>query len=267
MNKLKSPVIYMINQTSYEVDIHKQVLRQTNRQANEISFIRDMIDMGYCYHLVYDQQSDTNTYMEPDGQRYRLVSVPQMTMLDPEGMSDKYDQPTVQIRGRPDFEVIVDHELLAQRKQGILPEIDVAGQRFIVDLALHELRHAYGFTPALNLLSFTISDDGNHFEAYYHPVLKQIVELDLKLLELPEHVIKLKIPNEIGLDPYGAAKIYGMDEYEVLRRYPPQKDLKAEVIPLSETHVPALIRRNKEALQQEHRNNAQRLRPKHRPKF
>jgi hypothetical protein len=98
-------------------------------------------------------------------------------------------------------------------------------------------------------------------------VIRQVVDLDPKLLEFPEGVIKLKIPNEIGLDPIATARQYGMDERELLRRHPIQKDLKAEVIPLSETHIPALIRRNREALQQEHRDNAQRSRPKHRHKF
>jgi hypothetical protein len=97
--------------------------------------------------------------------------------------------------------------------------------------------------------------------------MKQVVELDPRLLEFPEGVVKLKIPNEIGLDPVATARQYGMDERELLRRHPIQKDLKAEVIPLSDTHIPALIRRNKEALQREHQENAQRLRPKHRPKF
>lgn len=44
MNKLRNLVIFEIEDTSFEVDIDKQVLRQTNDQTNEISFIRDMQD-------------------------------------------------------------------------------------------------------------------------------------------------------------------------------------------------------------------------------
>ena len=266
MNKLRNPVIFEIEGTSFEVDIDKQVLRQTNDQTNEISFINDMTDLGGHYLLRYDKVTK-----RPEPERYdqhiENVAIPSLIQLDPEGMSEKYGIPIDQLAGKTDFEVIVDQNALALRQNGILPQIDLAGEKFTVDLRLHELRNSQYFFPVISLKSFELTNDGWHYEAYYHPVMKQVVDLDPKLLEFPEGVIKLKIPNEIGLDPVATARQYGMEERDMLRRYPIQKDLKAEVIPLSETHIPALIRQNKEGLQQEHRDNAQRLRPKHRLKF
>jgi hypothetical protein len=267
MNKQRNPVIFEIEGTSFEVDIHKQVLRQTNDQTNEISFIHDMQDHGAFYKLLYNLDEHNAAYGLFDQNRVKAITVPQMSDLDREGMSIKYGLPSELVMGKSDFELIVDQKLLDQRLNGILPQIDLAGEKFTVDLRLHELRNSQYFFPVISLKSFELTGDGWHYEAYYHPVLKQVVELDPKLLEFPEGVIKLKIPNEIGLDPVATARQYGMDERELLRRYPIQKDLKAEVIPLSETHIPALIRHNREVLQQDHRNQAQRLRPKHRPKF
>jgi hypothetical protein len=267
MNKLTTPVIFEIESTSFEVDIDKQVLRQTNDQTNEISFIHDMQDHGAFYKLLYDLDEHNAAHDLFDQNRVKQITVPQMTDLDREGMAVKYGLPPELVMGKSDFELIVDQKLLDQRLNGILPQIDLAGEKFTVDLRLQELRNSKYFFPVISLKSFELTNDGWHYEAYYHPVMKQVVELDPKLLEFPEGVIKLKIPNEIGLDPVATARQYGMNERELLRRHPIQKDLKAEVIPLSETHIPALIRRNKEALQQEHRENAQRLRPKHRHKF
>ena len=267
MSKLRNPVIFEIEGTSFEVDIDKQVLRQTNDQANEISFIHDMQDQGAFYKLLYDLDERNAAHDLFDQNRVKLITVPQMTDLDREGMSLKYGLPPELVMGKSDFELIVDQKLLDQRLNGVLPQIDLAGEMFVIDLHLQELRHAANFHPVISLKSFELTNDGWYYEAYYHPVMKQVVELDPRLLELPEGVIKLKIPNEIGLDPVATARQYGMDERALLRRHPIQKDLKAEVIPLSETHIPALIRRNKEALQREHRDNARRLRPKHRPKF
>jgi len=190
-----------------------------------------------------------------------------MTELDPENMAVKYGCSVERLKGKPDFDIMVDQEALASRRQGMLPRIDIAGEAFVVDLRMQELRHAEHFYPIISLRSFELTNDGWNYEAYYHPVVKQTVELDPKLLELPVSVIRIRIPNEIGLDPVSAAREYGMDERELLRRYPFQKDLKAEVIPLSETHIPALIQRNKEALQQAHRENTQKLKPRQRPKF
>ncbi|MFC0514653.1 hypothetical protein ACFFGT_10590 [Mucilaginibacter angelicae] len=264
---MKQPVIHRINETGYEVDIGKQVLRQTNRQANEISFIRDMQDRGTHYRLIYDTLLDIASFREPDGQRYRLVEVPQMTELHPEGMAARYGGTAEQLKGKSDFEVIVDQQALGLRRSGVLPQIDIAGEPFTVDLRLHELRHGRDFAPVISLLSFTITDDGNAFEAYYQPLLKQTVEIDPGLTELPDHIIRIRLPNEPGLDPVGTAWIYGMDERELLRRHPIQKDLKAELIPLAETNVPTLIRQNREKLQQDHQENARKIRPRQRMHF
>lgn len=264
MNKLKQPIIFKIGDISFEVDIEKQVLRQTDNRANEISFISQMVDKHDHYILAWDSQTQT---AGKDYNRVKLVNIDPLIKLDPEGMASKYGFTVEQLKGKSDFEVIVDQDALKQRRDGVLPQIDLAGEKFVFDLRLHELRHAKYFFPVISLKSFELTNDGWNYEAYYHPVMKQVVDLDPKLLEFPEGVIKLKIPNELGLDPVATAREYGMDEREVLRRHPIQKELKAEVIPLSETNVPALIQRNREALQQEHRENAQKFRPRQRPKF
>jgi hypothetical protein len=267
MNSLKTPVIFEIEGTSFEVDIDKQVLRQTNDQTNEISFVQDMQDQDAFYHLLFDMDEKNAARDLFDQHRVKVVKVPQMTDLDREGMAAKYSLPPELVMGKSDFEIIVDQQALDQRLNGILPQIDLAGEKFTIDLRLQELRNSKFFFPVISLKSFELTNDGWHYEAYYHPVMKQVVELDPKLLEFPEGVIKLKIPNELGLDPVATARAYGMDEREMLRRHPIQKDLKAEVIPLSETHGPALIERNKENLQAEHRENALHAKPRPRPKF
>jgi len=262
-NKLE-PKIIRFEQISFVVDIDRQVLRQTNKPEHEISFIRDMRDMGDHYLLAWDTEKQT---VSTDPERAEPIILDQLVWLDPEGMSEKYGIPVEKLQTMRDFEVMVDQEALRQRREGILPQIDLAGEQFIVDLQLHELRNAKYFFPVISLKSFELTNDGWNYEAYYHPVMKQVVDLDPKLLEFPEGVIKIKIPNELGLDPVATARIYGLDEREVLRRHPIQKELKAEVIPLSETHIPALIQRNKEALRQAHRENAQKLKPRQRPRF
>lgn len=267
MNKPKQPIIFEIEGTSFEVDIAKQVLRQTDDPANEISFIRDMQDHGTFYRILYDLDEKRAAEDLFDQRRVKVIDVPQLAALDPEGMAAKYGLTPEQLKDKSDFELLVDQEALKQRQQGVLPLIDIAGENFVVDLKLQELRHAQYFFPVISLRSFELTNDGWHYEAYYHPVIKQVVELDPRLLEFPDGVIRIKIPNELGLDPVATAREYGIDEREVLHRHPIQKDLKAELIPLSETNVPVLIQRNREALRQEHAEIARRIKPKHRPKF
>ncbi|NVM67318.1 hypothetical protein FHW88_005639 [Mucilaginibacter sp. SG538B] len=264
MSKLREPVIYSFDHTSFVVDIDKQVLRQTDKPENEISFIRDLTDFGDHYLLAWNENTKQVT-TDPDEAAAYII--PQLVQLDPQGMSEKYSIPVEKLQSMSDFEVIVDRTALASRKQNILPQIDIAGENFVVNLRMHELRHAQHFFPVISLKSFELTNDGWNYEAFYEPLMKQVVEIDPKLLEFPPGVIKIKLPNEIGLDPVGAAQIYGMDEREVLRRYPIQKELKAEVIPLAETEIPRLIRQNKEQLQRDHQENMQKIGPRNRHRF
>lgn len=267
MNKLREVPIFTIEGTDFLVDIDKQVLRQTNDQVNEISFIHDMQDQGAFYHLLYDLDEQCAAKDLYDENRVKVIKVPQMTDLDREGMAIKYGLPSELVMGKSDFELIVDQAALDQRLNGVLPQIDISGETFTIDLRLQELRHAKYFFPVISLKTFELTGDGWKYEAFYHPVMKQVVEIDPKLTEFPEGVVKIQIPNEIGLDPVAAARLYGMDERELLRRYPIQKELKALVIGLSETNIPAMIQRNREHLRQEHEEIARRIRPKHRPHF
>ncbi|WP_114941378.1 hypothetical protein [Mucilaginibacter endophyticus] len=265
--KFKEPVIFTIEGTSFEVDIHQQELRQTDRPHNKISFISDMQDKGNHYQFHYDTvYCCATTNLDPD-RPIKRVTVPTLAELDPHGMAEKYKLPVEQLRGKTDFDIIVDPYALEARRAGILPAIDIAGEQFIVDLRLHELRHVQHFFPVISLKSFELTNDGWNYEAFYEPLMKQTVSIDPKLLEFPPGVIKLKLPNEIGLDPVGIAQIYGMDERGLLRRHPIQKELKAEVIPLSETEIPRLIRQNKEQLQLDHQENMQKVRPRNRHRF
>lgn len=267
MNKLRQPPIFRFEGLSFLVDIDKQVLRQTNDSSHEISFITQMVDRGDHYLIAFDlnQKKVAEDIFAHD--QIEPIVVPPMIALDPEGMSEKYGVPIDQLAGKTDFEVIVDQDALARRDQGVLPTIDIAGEQFTIDLRLRELRHTEFFFPVLSLKSFDLTDDGWHYVAFYEPIMKQVVNIDPKLTEFPNGVIQIRLPNEIGLDPVGTATKYGMNTRELLRRHPIQKGLKAEVIPLSETNIPAMIQRNREALRQEHRENALRMKPRVRPKF
>jgi hypothetical protein len=267
MSKLRQPPIFQFEGLSFLVDIDKQVLCQTNNGSHEISFITQMIDRGDHYILPFDliRKRVADNIFAHD--QVEPIVVPPLVKLDPEGMSEKYGVPIDQLAGKTDFEVIVNQEALLQRENGVLPRINIAGQDFTIDLRLQELRHTEFFFPVLSLKSFDLTDDGGHYVAFYEPIMKQVVNIDPKLTEFPDGIIRIKLPNEIGLDPLGTAQKYGMNERELLRRHPIQKELKAEVIPLSETNIPALIQRNREALRQEHRENMQRMKPRVRPEI
>jgi hypothetical protein len=267
MKKLRQLPIFTIRDTSFLVDIAQQMLRQADNPSNEISFISDMLDKGDHYLLNYDFIGKKRSGSDTDPAMSIEVRVPPLVKLDPRGMAARYGMTAEQLKGKTDFEVIVDRKLLALRHKGVLPQIDIAGEPFIVDLRLQELRHAQNFHPVISLKSFDLSDDGWHYTAFYHPVMKQVVTVDPELTEFPGGVVKIELPNEIGLDPVGTARQYGMDERGLLRRHPIQRELKAAIVPLSETGIPALIQRNREELQRQHQEIVRRIKPKQKVRF
>lgn len=247
----------VIEETSFIVNIERQELIEQDDPDNEISFVTQMKDCGDHYEMKYNRR-EKNTHNTANVDDVVIVEVPTLIELDPEGMAARYGLTIGDLKNKTDFEVIVDQDLWKQRLSGVLPTIDIAGERFVIDLRLQELRHAQNFTPVISLRSFDMDDEGDHYIAFYHPFMRQVVNIDPKLTEFPDGVIAIKMPNELGLDPVAAARKYGMDERELVRLYPIQKDLKAETIPLSETNVPALIQKNRQALREEHeqiRNN------------
>jgi hypothetical protein len=266
MNKLKVMPLFEIEGTQFIVDADKQVLREFQNPANEISFVEDMVDNGTNYWFEYDKDL-RNKAVNPFLESVVEIKVPQLVQLDPVNMANKYGFSEESLNGKTDFEVIIDQEALALRRTGKLPLIDINGEAFVVDLRMEELRHAEYFYPIISLKSFDLTEDGLHYTAFYEPIMKQVVELDPELLELPQHIFQIKIPNEIGLDPVATAREYGMDEKDLLRRYPIEKDLKAEIIPLSDTNIPRLIQQNKEKLQRDHEENMRKARPRQRPRF
>ncbi|MDT3402318.1 hypothetical protein [Mucilaginibacter terrae] len=251
MKTQKEPVIYMIEGTSFEVDVAHQLLRQTNDRGNTISFTRDMQDKGTHYQLQYDldqRKAQPGALTE----RTKLITVPQMAWLDPEGMAQVYGKKVEEVMGRPDYDIIVDAGLVVHRHQGVLPMIDIGGEPFIVDIRSKELRQASNLTNRIPLRQADLSATGDEFLFFYHLADRCTVELDPKLTAFPDQVVLVKVPNEVLLDPIATAEACGLDVRQLLRRFPIRKDLKATLVPLADTGVPGMISRNRLALQREH---------------
>jgi hypothetical protein len=259
MKKLRRLPTYKVGNIHFFVDVDKLELRQTDNPANTISFL-EMEDWGTHYRLFYDNIS--KGYSPATHPFVTEVEVPPLVELDLAGMSLKYGISEDQIKGKTDFEVMVDQELLAMRRQGHLPKISVCGEGFFIDVRLHQLRHAEDFFPQINLKALDLSENGETYCGFYHPLIRQTVAIDPELTELPGGVVMIEIPNELQLDPVGAARLYGLDEKDILRRYPLKKLTEAKVIPLSATGLPSLAESNRQ-LQQQQRQQKTRVRPRY----
>jgi len=259
--------IITIQGTSFIVDVAKGELRQSDNPANSISF-DDMQDKGTHYSFSYDRiEKNLPSSFKSAGNDIVKVTILQMVDLDPMAMAEKHGLEITKLQGKNDFELIVDQQVLVERLNGRLPTINIAGHDFIVDLRLNELRPENDFSTRIDLRNLDISNDGEKFLCFYHPASKNVVEINPALMDLPKGVVMLEIPNELNLDPVAVARKYGLEDREFLRQYPLHKKLEAKVIPLSETGLPALILKNKQAIAKQQQKATKSLQSKRRKRI
>jgi hypothetical protein len=139
---------------------------------------------------------------------------------------------------------------LTQRIAGKLPQIEIAGTMFFVDVRLRELRADHGLKSRICLDQLETGPDGESYRFAFNTETKQLVEVDRKITEWPKNVLIVEIPSDIKLDSYSVAMKNGLDPVAFVSEHPIEKDLKAKIIPLSETELPAMMKRNKKAKEQ-----------------
>ena len=232
-----------IHGKEFIVDVDKTEIRQMDRPENTMSF-HDMIDFGTKYTFICDTKDLGIT--APDdhkNQNFLSVELPPMAELDPIGMAEKYGKAVEDIKGKTDFEIMVDQELLQERLTGKLPLIDIARNSYIVDIRLKELRMENDPLNRINLRDLEFSPDGTHYQFYYDSNSKQALAVHPALSPYQGGILYIEIPNELKLDPVAVARDYEIGENDLLRRFPPQKDLKAKVTPVTrELHKELCIR-------------------------
>ena len=148
-----------------------------------------------------------------------------------------------------------DESLLEKRLAGELPRIDIAGHPFIIDWRLKELRPVDDFSTRIDLRNMPMDAEGVNYLCFYHIPTKSALHLSDKITELPKDTVMLAIPYELKLDPVGVAREYGAEDTFMLGSYPIQRNLKAKVVPLEETGLPDIVRRNKEQQQKQGNKN------------
>ncbi|MFB9840920.1 hypothetical protein [Mucilaginibacter ginsenosidivorans] len=124
-------------------------------------------------------------------------------------------------------------ECLGRRLVGELPHINIEGSDFTIDWRLKELRETEAPFNCLRFNSMELSENGERYLFFYHRQAHCLFRPGTDSDRLPDHVILIAIPNELKLDPVGVARQYGMKDFELLREFPIQKELRSESIPLA----------------------------------
>ncbi|RWU08136.1 hypothetical protein [Pedobacter chitinilyticus] len=230
----------VIDGISMIVDVAFAELRHKEYPDCRVSFHNmDREGGGYALHVEPMLQGLSET----PHPLYEKHIIGQMVVLDPEGICIKYGLER-QSLPTDDSGLSCDPKLIEKRLKGVLPQIDIAGKEYHVDVRLGELHSVDDQTKRIILKMLSINGNGNYVFLYDHKK-HHIVNLDIdKITKEPPNTVMIELPHELWLDPIGVARKQNIDELSLLGKYPLQHELKARIYPLAETFVANHIHKN-----------------------
>lgn len=255
-----------IHGTTFLVEGNKSELREKNNEANIIRF-EDMRYSGNEYSFEYDVREKNFPSLWSNNETV-TVNIPELTVLDPVGLSQKYNLPLNEIKGKTDFEIMIDQNAYDKRvNKGILPTIEITGHTFYVDLQMNKLRPKDDFLSSgivFSEIENYYDEDNRTYTIPYNPKTHEFQEPDYKTIkELPKDIIAVEFPSERILDRIGWNRKYGFEITNGLFNNNLKLQFAAKNVPWKKTFLVDLIEINLKAEKKQQKATAkQSIQPK-----
>lgn len=242
-----------IEGTDFWVDINKVELREKDNPVNTISIyeMRDVED-GYAFNYSLPEKNIPSLISKG---KEILIKIPELVVLDPVGMAEKYKLSLEELKNKTDFDLMVDQTAFNDRIQkGMLPTINIEGHTFYVDIRMDMLRPKDDFLSkgiVFDEIDHYFSEEANAYIIPYNPKTHEFQELDYdSILEFPKNLIAVQFPFQRDLDPIGWNRNGGWNIKDDLKRIGLKSHFEAKTIPWKETSLPQVIRENLKVLKE-----------------
>lgn len=249
--KRELPVIN-IQGTDFSVDIEKLHLREKSNENNFIplGYMAEVLG-GYEFEYGLESRNIRNIWTDEESVN---IKIPELVELDPLGLSIRYNIPLEQLKGKSDFEILVDQKAFDLRvNKGMLPTIDIEGDIFYVVLDKGRLiAKDDPMSKGIPIPTFEQYDQilGENVFAY-NPKNREIKEIDyLKITEIPKDLIAIRLPFSFSLDPIGWNLMNNRDARFGLKTSNFKMHFSSPKIPWEKTDLPDIVRENLEELRQ-----------------
>lgn len=246
-----------IKGTEFLVDVNRLELREKADERNVIEFqYLDEARIGYQFRYSPKLKNIADIF------EYGSVKVhiPEFVVLDPVGMALKHNLSFEELKGKTDFDLMVDQKAFDMRvNKGVLPTVDIAGHMFYVDIRMDKLRPKDDF-----LSNGIVFDDIDHHLSYktnsyvipYNPRTREFQELDYdSILKFPKGLIAVEIPFKRVLDPIGCNRNGGWDLKYDLKHIGLQLHFDTKIIPWEKTFLAEAIQENIEKKKEHQKRN------------
>jgi len=228
------------------IDKTKKELRQFNRQEFAIPFDDLKLEgNNYTYQwktIDHNQRGSIAAGNIPE--KIINLTIPSLIIEDEKPMVKILIDALNALSLRKLWNFFIADESLAMRLSGQLPTIDLAGTNFTIDWRLRELRETEKPWNHLNFEHMKEARRGEGYKFLYDIKKHTIYQPDENLLNLPEDILLLEIPDEMKLDPVAVARDCGLGLTDLLIDFPFRMESTSKNIPLGESQLPDFIENN-----------------------
>ncbi len=240
--------VFKIHGAEFWIDVERMELRDKMYSTNTISVLKDMSENGNGYQFHFKKGERRAVKIVRTGDKdVKLVKIPELVVLDPEGMARKYGLKMDEMAGKTDFDLIVDQQALQQRRAGMLVTVDIAGQIFFVDHRLRELRPKDDFSAAgirFDDIEVYRADQSGTYIFPYDAVKHELRHVSNEILEIPKGLILVEIQSPEDMDRVGYNRYLGVDELSNLKETGVRMHYVARKVEWEEMGVDKLVQEN-----------------------
>lgn len=236
------------------VDVAHLQLYEKENPKNVIS-LSDMRDVGDGYVFDYSPIWRNLAGLNTDDDSDCLIKIDELVKLDPVGMAEKYGFSLEGIKGKTDFQVMVNQQALHARLQGNLPTVEIAGQLFDVDITMDKLRAKDDFLAKgieFNQIDHYYIEEQQVYIIPFNTSTRSFQGLEYETITaIPNSVVMISFPHESILDPVGFNTRGGWEETDGLKINNIHSHFKAAILDWKETGIEETIKENLKKLQKQ----------------
>ncbi|NRF41107.1 hypothetical protein [Pedobacter foliorum] len=245
---MKANIRIILDGSLFYVDAEKQQFVQAAYPENTIPFSQ-LKEEGGFYSMLYaivekTAKSHLQLIHELSPELKRII-IPKEVLRQEFGKDSALPALFNQTSYRHNWGILMIDEDIDRRLKGELPKIIMQGKTYIIDIRMQELRAVDQPAERILIKELELSADGEKLHLFFDTKDKQQISKEMVLMPFREGIVQLKIPNEILLDPVGAARLYGLEDTELLSRFPIKMNQEAVGIPLSKLSHQEMIKLQK----------------------
>lgn len=229
----------------YRLDISEMSLKSIDKPEKEIKLADITPDADGDFYLSHHNgTSELYAVTGLNSDSESLVRLPKALLtMD---VTDQAQIDTINAESfKQDMGFVIINDTIQSRLSGKLPVVDLAGDKFFLDVRLNELRHIDDFSHRIDMDAFYSFDES--ICAIYDTADKQVLQIDGDTItETPKNAVYVELQDFFYIDPVGYARKDRLPDTYFLNNVLMVNKPAALVKPLSETELPSLIKKNRQ---------------------